>query len=156
LVSIILSSCHDELAKESDLADMSLDQRQQSLLFLDLFNKNSKTPSITNDLFIYYVRIENICFECGTKYYDISIDDKTIFSLQQVSRLNSPDLTIKDYKRVVKLEDCLSCYSFNGSFDKNKYLCQYFKKKANIFSVKSFATLPKYLIMLMKRGKYEM
>jgi hypothetical protein len=32
LVSIILSSCHDELAKESDLADMSLDQRQQSIL----------------------------------------------------------------------------------------------------------------------------
>ena len=29
------------------------------------------------------------------------------------------------------------------------------KKKVNIFSVKSFATLPKYLIMLMKRGKNE-
>lgn len=53
-----------------------------------------------------------------------------IFSLQQVFRLNSPNLTIKDYKRVVTLEDCLSCFSFDGSFNKNKYLCQYCKKKS--------------------------
>lgn len=155
LVSIILSSCHNELSKESDLADLSLDQRQQSLLFLDLFYKNSQAPSIINDLFIYYVRIENICFECGTKYYDISTDDKIIFNLQQVFRLNSPDLTINSYQRIVTLDNCLSCFSFDGSFDSKKYLCQYCNKKACIFSAKSFATLPVYLIMLMKRGKDE-
>ena len=156
LVSIILSSCQEELeANESDLADVTLDQRKQSVLFLDLYYKNSKAPSIINDLFIYYVRIENICFECGTKYYDISIEDKMVFSLEQVFRFNSSDITIKDYKRSVTLDNCLSYYSFGTSFDKNKYICKYCQKNACVFSVKSFATLPKYIIMLMKRGKNE-
>lgn len=155
LVSIILSSCHKELAKESELPDLSLDQRKESQLFLDLFYKNSQTPSIINELFVFYVRIESICFECGTKYYDISFDDKMMFSLQQVFRLNKYDLTTSEFKRVVTLEDCLSCFSFDGSFDRKKYLCQYCDKNACIFSKKSFATLPKYLIMLIKRGKNE-
>ena len=155
LVSIILSSCHDELAKESNLADITLDQRQQSLLFLDLFYKNSQAPSIINELFIFYVRIESICFECGTKYYDISTDDKILFNLKQVFRLNSEDFAIEEDNRIVTLENCLSCFSFGCSFDKKKYICQYCKKNACIFSVQSFATLPKYLIMIMKRGKNE-
>lgn len=154
-MSIILSSCHKELAKESELPDLSLDQRKEDILFLDLFYKNSQTPSIINELFIFYVRIESICFECGTKYYDISFDDKIMFSLQQVFRVNKYDLTTSEHKRLVTLEDCLSCFSFDGSFDKNKYLCQYCHKNACIFIKKSFATLPKYLIMLMNRGKNE-
>ena len=51
------------------------------------------------------------------------------------------------------IENCLSCFSFDGSFEERKFNCQYCKKNSYLFSVNSFATLPKYLIMLMKRGK---
>lgn len=155
LVFIILSSCQEELSKFSDFQDMSLDQREQSQIFLDVFYKNLQAPSIIMDLFSYYVRIENICFECGTKFYSIDIENLMIISLEKVFRLTAPDITIKDGKRVVSVENCLSCFSFDGSFEKRRFICRYCKKNSNLFSVRSFATLPKYLIMIMKRGKNE-
>ena len=155
LVFIILSSCQDELSKFSDFQDMSLDQREQSQIFLDVFYKNLQAPSIIMELFSYYVRIENICFECGTKFYSIDIENLMIFSLEKVFRLTAPDITIKDGKRVVSVENCLSCFSFDGSFEKRRFTCRYCKKISNLFTVRSFATLPKYLIMIMKRGKNE-
>ena len=155
LVSIILSSCHEELGNDSELQDMSLNQREEHLIFLDIFCKNVKTPSIIMDLFAFYVRIKNICFECGTQYYSIYVDNMVTFSLERVFRMNASDITIKNSKRIVSLENCLSSFSFDGSFDTQKFECKYCKKKSSIFKVRTFATLPKYLIMIMNRGKDE-
>lgn len=156
LTLLILNQCHEELINDySDLQDMSIDQRKESLLFLDIFLKDMKEKSIIKDLFSYYIRVKNICFGCGTIFYSISLNNIMIFSLEEVFRMNGSDITMRSDERSVSIENCLSCFSFNGSFDKKEFNCQYCKKKSYLFSVKSFATLPKYLIMQMKRGKNE-
>ena len=156
LLSTILTACQEELGQDSDPQDMSLDQKQENLIFSDLFHKNIQVPSIIYELFSFYIRIKNICFECGAIYYSINIDYMIIFNLEQVFRMNSNDLTTSSYNRVVSIENCLSTFSFNkSSFCLKGILCKYCNKVSNKFSVKSFATLPKYLIMVMYRGKDE-
>ena len=156
LLSTILTACQEELGQDSDPQDMSLDQKQENLIFSDLFHKNIEVPSIIYELFSYYIRIKNICFECGAIYYSINLDYMIIFNLEQVFRMNSNDLTTSSYNRVVSIENCLSTFSFNkSSFCLKGMLCKYCNKVSNKFSVKSFATLPKYLMMVMYRGKDE-
>ena len=156
LTLLILNECHEELLNNySDLPNMSLDQREESTLFLDIFLKDAKESSIIRDLFTYYIRVKNICFECGTIFYSLSLNNMMIFSLEQVFRMNGSDISMKKEKRVVSIENCLSCFSFDGTFEKKTFNCKYCKKNAHLFSVKSFATLPRYLIMQMKRGKNE-
>ena len=156
LLSTILTACQEELGQDSDPQDMSLDQKQENLIFSDLFHKNIEVSSIIYELFSYYIRIKNICFECGAIYYSINIDYMIIFNLEQVFRMNSNDLTTSSYNRVVSIENCLSTFSFDkSSFCLKGILCKYCNKVSNKFSVKSFATLPKYLIMVMYRGKDE-
>ena len=156
LLSTILTACQEELGQDSDPQDMSLDQKQENLIFSDLFHKNIQVPSIIYELFSFYIRIKNICFECGAIYYSINLDYIIIFNLEQVFRMNSKDLTTSSYNRVVSIENCLSTFSFNkSSFCLKGILCKYCNKVSNKFSVKSFATLPKYLMMVMYRGKDE-
>lgn len=156
LLSTILTACQEELGQDSDPQDMSLDQKQENLIFSDLFHKNIEVSSIIYELFSYYIRIKNICFECGAIYYSINIDYMIIFNLEQVFRMNSNELTTSSYNRVVSIENCLSTFSFDkSSFCLKGILCKYCNKVSNRFSVKSFATLPKYLIMVMYRGKDE-
>ena len=156
LLSTILTACQEELGQDSDPQDMSLDQKQENLIFSDLFHKNNEVSSIIYEVFSYYIRIKNICFECGAIYYSINIDYMIIFNLEQVFRMNSNDLTTSSFNRVVSIENCLSTFSFDkSSFCLKGMLCKYCNKVSNKFSVKSFATLPKYLIMVMYRGKDE-
>ena len=156
LLSTILTACQEELGQDSEPQDMSLDQKQENLIFSDLFHKNIEVSSIIYELFSYYKRIKNICFECGAIYYSINLDYMIIFNLEQVFRMNSNDLTTSPYNRVVSIENCLSTFSFDkSSFCLKGMLCKYCNKVSNKFSVKSFATLPKYLIMVMYRGKDE-
>jgi ubiquitin C-terminal hydrolase len=115
LIITILSNCQEELGNDSDPHDMSLDQRQENLIFSDIFHKNLESYSIINDIFCFYVRVKNICFECGSIYYSIDLDNMIIFNLEQVFRMNAPDLTIKYDKRVVSVENCLSTFSFDKS-----------------------------------------
>jgi uncharacterized UBP type Zn finger protein len=126
LILTILSACQEELGKESDAHDMSLDQRQENLIFSDIFHKNLETPSIIIDLFGFYVRVKNICFECGAIYYSIDLDNMIIFNLEQVFKMNAPDITIKYDKRVVSVENCLSTFSFDkSSFCSKGLFCKY-------------------------------
>ena len=156
LIFTILSACQEELGKDSEPQDMSLDQRQENLIFSDIFHKNLETPSIIIDLFSFYLRIKNICFECGTIYYSINLENFIVFNLEKVFRMNSQEITIKSKNRVVSVDNCLSFFSFdNSSFSSKKLLCKYCNKYSNKFTVKSFVTLPKYLIMVMYRGKNE-
>ena len=156
LLFTILSNCQEELGNESDPHDMSLDQRQENLIFSDIFHKNLEAHSIINDIFGFYVRVKNICFECGSIYYSIDLENMIVFNLEQVFRMNAPDLTINYDKRVVNVENCLSTFSFDkSSFCSKGMFCKYCNKKSNQFNVKSFATLPKYFIMIMYRGKDE-
>ena len=156
LLSTILTACQEELGQDSEPQDMSLEQKQENLIFSDLFHKNIEVSSIIYELFSYYKRIKNICFECGAIYYSINLDNMIIFNLEQVFRMNSSDITISSYNRVVSIENCLSTFSFDkSSFGLKGILCKYCNKVSNKFSVKSFATLPKYLIMVMYRGKDE-
>ena len=156
LTLLILNKCHEELIDDySDLQDMSLDQRKESALFLDIYLKSQIESSIIQELFSFYKRIKNICFGCGAIFYSLSLDNILVFSLEQVFRMNGLDITIRKDKRRVSIENCLSSFSFNNSFEKKEFVCKYCKKNSFLFSVKSFATLPKYLIMIMKRGKNE-
>jgi uncharacterized UBP type Zn finger protein len=76
------------------------------------------------------------------------------FNLEQIfnfQKNNSESNSIFN-KRIVSIEDCLEFYSFDNSTWENAE-CKYCHKKTLTFSVKSFATLPKYLIFHMYRGK---
>lgn len=75
-----------------------------------------------------------------------------IFSLEHVFRIKSPDILVKKNERTISVENCLSSFTFNDTFEEKIIKCQYCHKKTNVFNKKSFATLPKYLIMLMSRG----
>ena len=156
LVFAILSDCQEELGNESVSYDMSLDQRQKNLIFSDIFHKNLETYSIINDIFGFYVRVKNICFECWSIYYSIDLDNIIIFILEQVFRMNAQDLTIKYDKRAVSVENCLSAFSFGkSSFCSKGMFCKYCNKNSKHLMWKIFATIPKYFIMIMYRGKVE-
>ena len=78
------------------------------------------------------------------------------FNLEQIFNYqmnNSGNNSIFN-KRIVSIENCLEFYSYDNSIWENEE-CKYCHKKALTFSVKSFATLPKYLIFHMYRGKDE-
>ena len=158
LVELILSACQEELGGELDFPNTSLDQRQESLLFLDVFYKNSKVQSIIFDLFTFYLKIRNKCDVCGVSYYDIASENMITFDLEQVFKF--PSIILGDYsnlnynKRIVSIDDCLECFSFDGHVTKN-IICKYCKNNTLIYTIKSFATLPKYLIMHMSRGENE-
>ena len=129
LTLLILDKCHEELLNNySDLPDMSLDQRKESLLFLDIFVKDMEESSIFKDLFSFYVRIKNICFEYGTIFYSITLNNVMTLSLEQVIRMNESDIIIRGDQRRVLIEHFLSCFSFKGSFEKKEFNYQYWKK----------------------------
>ena len=156
LVDIILNSCQDELGGETEFPNTSLDQTNESLLFLDLFYKNNKVQSIVLELFSFYLRIKNTCNECDVIYYDITTENMITFNLEQVFNFqkNNSESNYLFNKRIVSIENCLEFYSFDNSTWENAE-CKYCHKKALTFSVKSFATLPKYLIFHMYRGQNE-
>ena len=156
LASLILLNCNEELGKEAELQNLSLDQRQQSLIFLDAFYKDMQAQSIILDLFSYYISVRNICYECGTRFYSISLDNMIIFNLENVFKYNAKDISIPKNKRIVSLDNCLSYFSFSyKSFENCKFTCKYCNKTSKLFNAKNFATLPKYLIMKMYRGNHE-
>jgi ubiquitin C-terminal hydrolase len=156
LVDIILCSCQDELGGDLEFPNTSLDQTNESLLFLDLYYKNNKVQSIVLDIFSFYLRIKNTCNECDIIYYDITTENMITFNLEQIFNFqkNNSESNSRFNKRIVSIEDCLEFYSFDNSTWENAE-CKYCHKKALTFSVKSFATLPKYLIFHMYRGKDE-
>lgn len=160
LVDIILTYCQEELGGDTEFPDTSLDQTNESLLFLDLFYKNTKVKSITSDLFLFYLRVKNTCFECNKTYYDITSENMITFNLEQIfnfpNNISFKKNSNSDYnnKRIVSIDNCLEFYSFDNSTWENEE-CKYCHKKALTFSIKSFATLPKYLIFHMYRGKNE-
>ena len=153
LVRTILTTCQEELGGESDLPDFSIDQRDEAQMFLDLYFKNLKVQSIIIELFNFYARIKSTCSECKVDSYNILSENNIIFDLEQVYKLSKSGEN-KSSEISVSIDDCLNCYSYDGSLRENS-LCNYCKKTSSLFSIRTFITLPKYLIMIMSRGENE-
>lgn len=157
LVQTILYVIQEELGGEPDLPDFTIDQRNESAMFIDLYFKNNLYKSIIMELFNFYIRIQSRCMNCGKCSYSISSENYLIFDLKQVFTLKNINKEKKgslDSFRNVSIDDCLACYSFDGAESENSF-CKICNKNTEIFSVRSFITLPKYLIMVMSRGEAE-
>ena len=157
LVQTILLTIQDELGGEIELPDFSIDQRDESAMFIDLYVKNNLSKSIITDLFNFYIRIQNRCCHCGNCFYSLSSENYLMFDLKQVysiNELNKVNNNRNNTYRSVSIDNCLACYSFDGANNENAE-CKICKKNGYIFSVRSFITLPKYLIMVMSRGEAE-
>ena len=72
LVQTILLTIQDELGGEIELPDFSIDQRDESAMFIDLYVKNNLSKSIIMDLFNFYIRVQNRCYHCGNCFYSLS------------------------------------------------------------------------------------
>mgnify|MGYP002856907016 CR=1 FL=1 len=156
LVQTILTVCQDELGGEPELPDFSIDAKDECALFLDLYYKNSQVNTIIMELFNFYLRIRSRCFGCGTVFYNILSENMLMLDLKQAFILNEKDKDEKliGQKKCVSVDECLAYYSFDGAIRDNSF-CKYCKKNTSIFSIRSFITLPKYLIMVMSRGEKE-
>ena len=156
LVRTILTTCQEELGGDSELPDFSIDQREEGLMFLDLYFKNLKVQSIIMELFNFYVRIKSTCSKCKVDSYNILSENNIIFDLEQVYKLkNSHKNGSNIYsERNVSIYDCFKCYSYDGALRENTF-CNYCKNETSLFSIRTIITLPKYLIMIMSRGENE-
>jgi ubiquitin C-terminal hydrolase len=84
LIELILYNIQQELGGESDFPDMSIDQREERLIYLDLYYKNSKVKSIISDLFHFEIKSTSKCLKCGIPFYNISTEYSLLFSLEGV------------------------------------------------------------------------
>ena len=156
LVEIILTNCQQELGEDSDFPDFSIDRREERLMYLDLYYKNSQAPSIIMDLFNFETRLTSTCYQCGVKTYNISSENVLLFDLEGIYKyIYKKDNGGFFYsKRRLSVDNCLISFSFNGSLRENVN-CKYCNKNTTFLSIRSFVTLPKILIMIMSRGEGE-
>ena len=84
LIDLFLSTCQQELGGDADFPDLSIDQRNLRLIYLDLYYQNSKACSIISELFKFESMTTSKCFWCGTPFYNVSSENYVIFSLEGV------------------------------------------------------------------------
>ena len=84
LIELFLYNCQLELGGDSDFPDMSIDQREQRLIYFDLYYKNSRVRSIISELFSFEITANSKCFNCGVPFYNISTENSLMFSLESV------------------------------------------------------------------------
>ena len=159
LVQTILTNCQEELGEESDFPDFSIDRREERLMYLDLYYKNSQAPSIIMDLFNFETRLTCTCQKCNVKYYNISCENMLLFDLEGIyyfchKKDNKKSFNFYSSKRRLSIDECFRSFSLNGSLREN-VVCKYCNKKTNIISKRDFVTLPKIFIMIMSRGSEE-
>ncbi len=164
LIELILYNLQQELGGDSDFPDMSIDQREERLIYLDLYYKNSKARSIISDIFNFEINAMSKCLHCGVPFYNISTEYSLLFSLEGVyncfekSKKKENDeniiLTFNHRERRVSVEECLTHYALDGALTEDT-TCKYCKKNSPILTTRSFLTLPKIIIMIMSRGERE-
>ena len=156
LVETILTYCQEELSGDSDFPDFTIDPRDERLMYLDLYYKNSQADSIIMKLFNFETRNETICTGCGVKCYNIACENMLSFSLETIYKfLTNNKIHNNDSKRkIISVDECLTFYSINNSIRENVF-CQYCKKENTIISITGFITLPEIFIMVMSRGHRE-
>ena len=164
LIELMLYNFQQELGGDSDFPDMSIDQRELRLIYLDLYYRNSKVRSIISDLFNFEVNSASKCLSCGVPFYNISTEYSILFSLEgvyncmkkinkQEDNENNISFYYKNHRRV-SLEECLTHYTLDGALNENAF-CKYCNKNSSILTTRSFLTLPKIIIMIMSRGERE-
>ena len=164
LIELMLYNFQQELGGDSDFPDMSIDQRQSRLIYLDLYYRNSKVRSIISDLFNFEANSTSKCLSCGVPFYNISTEYSILFSLEGVyncmKKINNQEdneniISFHNYhQRRVSLEECLTHYTLDGALNENAF-CKYCNKNSSILTTRSFLTLPKILILIMSRGERE-
>ena len=158
LVDLFLYNCQMELGGEADFPDLSIDKKQERLIYFDLYYKNSKVRSIISDLFQFEIISTSKCFQCGESYYNISTENSLLFSLEAVYdtyiEFKKKENANLINKKSVSVEQCLTHYVLDGALRENTN-CKYCKKETSIFTTRAFGTLPKIIIMIMSRGERE-
>jgi len=164
LIELMLYNFQQELGGDSDFPDMSIDQRESRLIYLDIYYRNSKVRSIISDLFNFEVNSVSKCLSCGVPFYNISTEYSILFSLEGVyncmkiiNKQEDNENIISFYnkeQRRVSLEECFTHYTLDGALNENAF-CKYCNKNSAILTTRSFLTLPKILIMIMSRGERE-
>ena len=158
LIELFLYNCQEELGGSPNFPDLSIDKREERLIYLDLYYKNSEIRSIISDLFSFSINATSKCFQCGVSFFNISMENSFLFSLEGVYNFFEEYKKKKNInfsnKRRVSVEECLTHFVLDGALRENT-VCQYCKKNTSIFTTRSFLTLPKILIMIMSRGERE-
>ena len=159
LVDLFLYNCQIELGGEPDFPDLSIDKKQERLIYFDLYYKNSKVRSIISDLFQFEIISTSKCFQCGESYYNISTENSLLFSLEAVYDTyfefkKKENANLISNKKSVSVEECLTHYVLDGALRENTN-CKYCKKETSILITRAFGTLPKIIIMIMNRGERE-
>ena len=159
LVDLFLYNCQMELGGEPDFPDLSIDKKQERLIYFDLYYKKSKVPSIISELFQFEIISTSKCFQCGESFYNISTENSLLFSLEAVYDTyiefkKKENANLISNKKSVSVEECLTHYVLDGALRENTN-CKYCKKETSIFTTRAFGTLPKIIIMIMNRGERE-
>ena len=161
LIELFLYNCQLELGGDSDFPDMSIDQREQRLIYYDLYYKNSRVRSIISELFSFEITANSKCFNCGVPFYNISTENSLMFSLEgvynyfsQFKKSENIISSFRNHNRRVSIEECLTFYSLDGALQEDT-LCKFCNKNTSILTTRSFLTLPKIIIMIMSRGERE-
>ena len=147
LIELMLYNFQLELGGDSDFPDMSIDQRESRLIYLDLYYRNSKVRSIISDLFNFEVNSASKCLSCGVPFYNISTEYSILFSLEGVYNCMKKNNNQEEngniisfhnhYQKRVSLEECLTHYTLDGALNENVF-CKYCNKNSSILTTRSF------------------
>ena len=143
-----LDNINHEILDEQDSFQYNnkLNKCDKFQLFNYYKKENERTKTIISDCFGWFLQTEKYCFSCRKKNYDFIFDFYFIFNLQKICGNNRN-------KNKIGLLDC-----FRGFFktENKKFTCQNnlcIKENKNGRMFKKLCFLPKYLIIILDRGK---
>jgi ubiquitin C-terminal hydrolase len=111
--------------------------------------EDKRTSSIISSLFGYCKQTTNYCSLCRIESYDFIYEFYITFSLKKIYE-SQKDIKKNNSIKKLNINDC-----FLNHFNKkdNKFNCPSCKQKVNGISYKKICVLPKYLIIILDRGK---
>ena len=169
LINFLLEKMHEELNKapKNNIYDnnnnvmknpnIQMDKSKILQIFLENFKNNYQ--SIISDIFYGTSETNYLCKSCGTVKYNYEIFFFLEFPLEQVNIYFGKAYNSNNYIRIKNNPDVdlLECFEYNKKEEymtgENQMYCNICEKNCDAVYSTSLFSMPKYLIIILNRGK---
>ena len=145
VILLLLYSIQNELGGEEPDLNLDIDATKERLLFQDLLENNKSINSIIIDNFCFCEKKINKCYICGEEYFTLTNQYFITFNLKNIYEHYK-----KDANETISIEECLTYNCFEEADLQIK--CFKCNKLQNSLTTINFATIPRYLFIILNRG----
>ena len=170
-IIFILEQFHKELQKSvkknNNQPTTPLNQYDKENCFNHFIEDFKENCSIISDIFFGFNETNTICLNCKKNYnskglnnpicYNYGIFNCLIFPLEEVKNMKMQSMQNNFIQMNINSVNLMECFFYNQKTDyftgQNKNYCNLCKQLSNIIYVNKIFSSPKYLILIMNRGK---